>query len=62
MDKPFHWERFEGNPVFPAMPGTWMDSQTANADLLRIGETYFMYFRGQHAGHDRIGLATIGVD
>ena len=39
-----------------------MDSQTANADLLRIGETYFMYFRGQHAGHDRIGLATIGVD
>ena len=62
MDKRFHWERFEGNPVFPATPGTWVDSQTANADLLRIGETYFMYFRGQHAGHDRIGLATIGVD
>ncbi|MFH2000538.1 MAG: hypothetical protein ABIK28_12705 [Planctomycetota bacterium] len=36
-----------------------MESQTANPDLLLIGDTYFMYFRGQQGGHDRIGLATI---
>jgi len=62
MDKLLHWKRFEGNPVFPVVPGTWMESQTANPDLLKIGETFFMYFRGQQRGHDRIGLATISED
>ena len=52
------WERSERNPVFPTVPGTWMEAQTANPDLLLIGDTYFMYFRGQQGGHDRIGLAT----
>jgi predicted GH43/DUF377 family glycosyl hydrolase len=36
-----------------------MESQTANPDLLDMGDKYFMYFRGQQGGHDRIGLATI---
>jgi len=58
----FSWRRFRGNPVFPAVPGTWMESQTANPDLLRIGDVYCMYFRGQRGGHDRIGLATVNVD
>jgi len=61
-NKRFQWKRFGGNPVFPTVPGTWMERHTANPDLLRIGETYFMYFRGQQGGHDRIGLATIAVD
>ncbi len=39
-----------------------MESQTANPDLLKMDDTYFMYFRGQQDGHDRIGLATIGKD
>ena len=55
----FHWIRHAGNPVFPAVPGTWMESQTANPDLLLNGNTYFMYFRGQFQGHDRIGVATV---
>jgi len=55
----FRWERFTHNPVFPAVPGTWMESQTANPDMLLIGDTCFMYFRGQQGGHDRIGVATI---
>lgn len=55
----FKWERYEKNPVFPAVPGTWMEAQTANPDLLLMGDSYFMYFRGQQNGHDRIGLATI---
>jgi len=53
------WIRHKDNPIFPAVDGTWMESQTANPDLLRIGDQYFMYFRGQQGGHDRIGLATI---
>lgn len=55
----FVWKRFHGNPVFPATPGTWRESQTANPDLLLKGDTCFMYFRGQRSGHDRIGVATI---
>ncbi|MDH3251715.1 MAG: hypothetical protein OEM41_02920 [Ignavibacteria bacterium] len=58
----FEWRRYEGNPVFPAVPGTWMEDQTANPDLLLIDDTYHMYFRGQQGGHDRIGLATIQKD
>jgi predicted GH43/DUF377 family glycosyl hydrolase len=58
----FVWHRHPGNPVFPAVPGTWREAQTANPDLLLIGETYFMYFRGQRNGHDRIGVATIPRD
>jgi predicted GH43/DUF377 family glycosyl hydrolase len=53
------WNRYKGNPVFPAVQGTWMESQTANPDYLRIGDTVFMYFRGQQDGHDRIGVATV---
>ena len=55
----FVWERYAGNPVFPAVPGTWMESQTANPDLLLNGETYYLYFRAQRGGHDRIGVATV---
>jgi len=58
----FRWVRHPGNPVFPSAPGTWMESQAANPDLLLRGETYFMYFRGQYQGHDRIGVATISRD
>lgn len=55
----FVWNRSEHNPIFPAAPGTWREAQTANPDLLLNGDTYYMYFRGQRAGHDRIGVATI---
>ena len=55
----FVWKRYSGNPVFRATPGTWRESQTANPDVLLNGPTYFMYFRGQRDGHDRIGVATI---
>lgn len=59
MKQQFRWQRYKGNPIFPAVPETWMESQTANPDLLEISNKYFMYFRGQQGGHDRIGLATI---
>lgn len=57
----FEWQRHPGNPVFPAEPGTWREAQTANPDLLRLGDTWHLYFRGQEGGHDRIGLATAPV-
>jgi predicted GH43/DUF377 family glycosyl hydrolase len=58
----FVWKRYPGNPVFPARPGTWMEAQTANPDLLLNGDTYYMYFRAQRGGHDRIGVATISKE
>jgi len=59
MEQKFQWQRYSKNPIFPAVPGTWMEAQTANPDLLEMGDKYFMYFRGQQGGHDRIGLAKI---
>jgi predicted GH43/DUF377 family glycosyl hydrolase len=58
---PTNWAfaRHPSNPVLPAVPGTWMEAQTANPDLLLRRGTYFLYFRGQRDGHDRIGVATI---
>ena len=53
--------RHPANPILPAVPGTWMEAQTANPDLLRMGSTWHLYFRGQRGGHDRIGLARIPV-
>ena len=56
------WHRHAGNPIIPAAPGTWREAQTANPDLLSMGDRYFLYFRGQQGGHDRIGLATAPKD
>ena len=53
------WRRYDKNPLFPTVPGTWMAAQTANPDLLLLGDRYHLYFRGQAGGHDRIGLATV---
>ncbi len=55
----FTWNRYPANPIFPATAGTWREAQTANPDLLMMGDTCYMYFRGQRGGHDRIGVATI---
>ncbi len=55
----FEWNRSTHNPVFPAAAGTWREAQTANPDLLLLGRTYTMFFRGQRDGHDRIGVATV---
>lgn len=56
------WIRCDDNPILPNVPGTWMDAQTANPDLLDMGDEYFLYFRGQEGGHDRIGLAGVPKD
>lgn len=57
MHHQYRWKRCSNNPIFPVVPDTWMESQTANPDLLDRGDHFFMYFRGQQGGHDRIGLA-----
>ncbi len=62
MSAPLQWQRCQQNPILPVRPGTWMESQTANPDLLELGHRYLLYFRGQQGGHDRIGLAVIAKD
>lgn len=61
MSEKFEWQKHPV-PVFPAQSGTWMAAQTANPDLLEMENAYYLYFRGQQGGHDRIGLATIEKD
>jgi predicted GH43/DUF377 family glycosyl hydrolase len=55
----WNFVRHPRNPILPAVPDTWMEAQTANPDLLLLGDTYYLYFRGQQGGHDRIGVGTI---
>jgi hypothetical protein len=38
------WKRYLYNTVFPSVPSTWMESQTANPDLLLNGDIYFTKF------------------
>ena len=53
----FQWKRSPQSPIIPAAVDTWMESGTANPDLLLKGNTYYLYYRGQYGGHDRIGIA-----
>lgn len=58
----------KNNPVIPVVPGTWKEVQTANPDLLRMRDNYFLYYRGQGKTHSddrsaaRIGVMTISKD
>jgi predicted GH43/DUF377 family glycosyl hydrolase len=57
------WVRYEKNPVFPVIKGTWRNSWTANPDILIYKDKFFLYYRGQGAdGKDRIGVMTVDKD
>ena len=59
--------RHPGNPIIPVMPGTWRNFVTANADVVRHGDEWRLYFRG-NVKHDNgtvnaaIGLLTCPVE
>jgi len=38
----FTWKRYPANPIFPVTAGTWREAQTANPDLLLLGDTCYM--------------------
>jgi predicted GH43/DUF377 family glycosyl hydrolase len=60
MDKN-SWKRFD-KPFIPTIPGTWRSHCTANADLVTLGDRYFLYYRGGDQYHDRIGVMTCPVE
>jgi len=53
------WIREKHNPIIVVVPGSWRESATANPDLLFFRDYYFLYYRGQQGGHDRIGVMTV---
>lgn len=59
MNSKFKWQRYEYNPVLPAVLATWMESQTSTPDVLEMDKHYFLYLSGRRGGHSRIGVATI---
>lgn len=61
MNRLFEWKRWP-HPVIPAVPGTWKETYTANADVVEWGDAYYMYYRGTGQGHDRIGALTASRD
>jgi len=55
------FQRYEGNPIIPRMPGTFHSVFAANPDVLLFRGRYHMYFRGQgDERHDQIGVAYAG--
>ena len=59
--------RHPANPIIPVVPGTWHNFVTANADVIRVGDEWRLYFRGnakQENGtvNAAIGLLTCPVD
>jgi predicted GH43/DUF377 family glycosyl hydrolase len=60
MDKN-SWKRFS-EPLIPAVPDTWKDTYTANADLISLGDQYLMYYRGTDKQHDRVGVMSCKKD
>lgn len=48
--------------MIPTKENSWKSQYTANADLIRIGDTYYMYYRGTDLQHDRIGVLTCSAD
>lgn len=44
--------------VIPTAENSWKSQYTANADLIRMNDTYYMYYRGTDQYHDRIGVLT----
>ena len=60
-------ERHPANPIIPVVPGTWHNFVTANADVIRVGDEWRLYFRGNSKQTDgtvnaAIGLLTCPVD
>ena len=60
-------QRHPANPIIPVVPGTWRNFVTANADVVRVGDEWRLYFRGNSklengVANGRIGLLTCPVE
>ena len=49
------------NPIFQPNGPAWRSRWSANPDLLKLGDKYFLYYRGNNGKLDQIGVATIPV-
>ncbi len=56
---PSRWYRPDWNPIFQPGGPAWHSRWTANPDLLKRGEQYFLHFRGNNGMFDQIGVATV---
>ena len=56
---PGRWHRPSWNPIFRPGGPAWRSRWTANPDLLKHGEEYFLYYRGNNGTFDQIGVATV---
>lgn len=53
--------RHPANPIIPVAPGTWRNFVTANADVLRDGDQWRLYFRGNAKRENGMVTAAIGL-
>jgi predicted GH43/DUF377 family glycosyl hydrolase len=53
------WEKYTGNPVDETPTALWEVGGVASPDVIKIGDTYYMYYQGDNGtGNIKIGLAT----
>ena len=54
----YNWQEYEGNPILERGPnGSWDDSRVSSPSVIKVGDTYYMYYAGTNDFFWRIGLA-----
>ena len=53
--------RHPANPIIPVVRDTWRNFVTANADVIRYGEEWRLYFRGNVKQENGVVNAAIGL-
>ncbi len=54
-----HWVRYSENPVFSGgEPGSWESKAIWFPEILKVGDTYFLWYEGHDGKISQVGLAT----
>lgn len=54
-----NWKRYPDNPVFSCgVPGSWESRAIWFPEVLKVGDTYFLWYEGYDGKRSQIGLAT----
>jgi predicted GH43/DUF377 family glycosyl hydrolase len=54
-----NWKRYPGNPVFSCgVPGSWESRAIWYPEVLKLGDTYYLWYEGNDGKQSQVGLAT----
>lgn len=54
-----NWKRYPGNPIFSCgTPGSWDSKAIWFPEMLKLGDTYYLWYEGYDGKRSQVGLAT----